>query len=135
MSQIIDGSTTAVRLAGALKRRMRHAGAAVAALGLALGAVPAASAAEDPPRATAHELGARNCWPNGAPRMTAITKADTTWGTKHIQRNGSTTRDRSFLGGALPQYTEYDAGFYVVDRGAIEVIWPGVVLGAVLGCH
>lgn len=67
--------------------------------------------------------------------MTAITKADTTWGTTHIQRNAATTRTRDFLGGPLPQYTEYDAGFYVVDRGAIEVKPLGAVLGAVLGCH
>ena len=40
------------------------------------GAVPAGVAADEPPAATARELGAINCYPNGAPRrMTAITKA------------------------------------------------------------
>jgi hypothetical protein len=42
---------------------------------------------------------------------------------------------RTWLAASFPQYSDFDAGFYVVDRGAIEVIAPGVVLGAVLGCH
>ncbi|WP_157000934.1 hypothetical protein [Agromyces laixinhei] len=128
MSVRIRENGSKQRVGGGLKRRVVVGLAATAA---SLGLVFATAA----PAMAATELGGRNCWPNGAPKMYALTKADTTWGTTHFQRWQGVTRSKVFVGGVLVQYTQYDAGWNVVDRGAIEVNWPGVVYGAVLGCH
>lgn len=99
------------------------------AAGLALAAPVSASAA-------INNYDGIICTPNGAPLSYVYTYSNTAWGTNHTQRRTSTVSARTdWLGGPVPAYHSFNAGYLNIQSARIEALAPlGWIISAGRSC-